>query len=209
MYCRKKFVTSAALKKHKKDNHFGHQMSVCTKCNEILDNNKDLKNHKEVCGKDAVGVENKREKSKEVCIHWRRGKCDRGSQCNFSHVGWQDSPSQKHRSTRMTPEPCRNGPKCNYFAKGKCNFGHHMTRHQPVQQNYRSNLPRDGGQSEIGREQSDRGRGQSDSGRARCKFGSGCDRVVNCPFIHSLEDFPHYNNHQGFRGTKRSRNNRN
>ena len=29
-----------------------------------------------------------------------------------------------------------------------------------------------------------------DSNRDKCKFDGRCERILNCPFIHSLEDFP-------------------
>ena len=202
-YCKKEFVSSAMLNKHIKNNHYGHQRDVCTKCGDMINKNIGLNKHLQSCGKGSVEKEDKREKSREVCYHWKRGKCDRGSQCNFSHVGFQDSSKSKQHSTRKTPEPCRNGADCSYFSKGRCNFGHHTTdRHYPAEQTGRSR-------------QLNRVRGQSDRGsrqevnRARCKFGPDCDRVVNCPYVHSMEDFPQYNKKQGFRGTNKSKNNKN
>ena len=207
-------MSNASLNNHIQNSHFGHQRDVCTKCGEIIEKNIGLKKHIDSCGKGSVGAEHKRDKSREVCIHWRRGKCDRGSQCNFSHVGHQDSPRPKNQSTRMTPEPCRNGTDCSYFAKGRCNFGHHKANgHHPEQQGRRPSKAWDRGQSGRGREQS--GRGQSERGRRQdsdrlpCRFGPDCDRVINCPYIHSMEDFPQYSKKQVFRGTNRTRNNRN
>ena len=43
-------------------------------------------------------------------------------------------------------------------------------------------------------------RSQQD-GRSRCRYGANCDRVVNCPHLHSTQDFPMYNKNQGFRKT--------
>ena len=88
-HCKKEFVSSAALDRHIKNNHVGRQKNVCTKCGEKLDKNITLKKYMDACGKSA-SVSNReveRERSREVCIHWRRGKCDRGLHCNFSHVG--------------------------------------------------------------------------------------------------------------------------
>ena len=75
-----------------KSSHFGTQRKVCTKCSsEILNANTSMKKHNETCGKGASKTHKTQEKSLEMCKHWRRGKCDRGSQCNFSHVGHQDA----------------------------------------------------------------------------------------------------------------------
>ena len=78
-YCKKEFISSAALAKHMKSSHYGHQRSVCQKCGEIINLNEGVNKHKEKCNR-ANEQEPAREKSKAVCKHWRRGRCDRGSQ---------------------------------------------------------------------------------------------------------------------------------
>ena len=182
-----------------KSSHFGQQRKVCTKCGEMLDSSLNMRKHNEICGK-SVNSETTQEKSKVVCKHWRRGRCDRGSQCNFSHVGRQDAARPGIQSTKPTVT-CRNGPTCSYLARGRCHFDHHTNnRHKE-------------GEREIRRpnkasRQSDQGRMQQ-SDRLPCKFGADCDRVLNCPFLHSLQDFPQYNRNQGFRATKRGKNNGN
>ena len=90
-YCKKEFASSQAMKVHMKKSHFGNQRTVCTKCSEIL-SNEEVKRHMDMCGKSVASIERTQEKSMEVCRHWRRGRCDRGSGCNFSHVGRQDAP---------------------------------------------------------------------------------------------------------------------
>ena len=106
-----------------KNSHFGNQRKVCTKCAEMLNIKINMKKHNELCGKnDDSGTH--QEKSKVVCKHWRRGRCDRGNQCNFSHVGRQDTQSPVSQSTKSTVK-CRNGLKCSFLARGRCNFGHH------------------------------------------------------------------------------------
>ena len=200
-YCKKEFVSSAALNKHIKNNHFGHQKTVCTKCGEMLDKNIGLKKHLDTCGKNASDSA-REERSREVCRHWRKGRCDRGSHCNFTHVGRQDSHQTKHQSTSKTLKPCQNGPGCSYLAKGRCSYGHHETNgHQARDQNRRPSLSRD-------KVQSSRGKGQ-EAFRMPCKFGRDCDRVINCPYIHSMEDFPQYQKSRGFKQTNRTRNHRN
>ena len=182
-YCQKEFISTAALEKHIKSSHFGNQRSACNKCGEMLSINKHMKRHIESCGKDV-------EKSNEVCKHWKRGHCNMGNQCLFSHVGHQNAPREKSNTTQNTTVICRNGPSCSFLARGKCIFKHHNT-------NNHYSRPQ-------GREQQ-----RQDGGRQRCRFGADCDRVINCPNLHSDQDFPQYSKKQGFRKTNQnnSRNN--
>ena len=207
-YCKKKFVNRKMLKTHMKNAHFGDQRTVCQKCGEIFDSNMNMKKHIEVCGKAHMAGVQTPEKSNEVCKHWRRGRCHWGNQCNFSHVGRQDVQTSEHQSTRSTSKICWNGPSCSHLARGKCNFEHHRdnehqqrTRHQSRGQ--QSQWRRSGALNERSpRAQNER------SPRAQCKWGGQCNRVPNCPHLHSLEDFPQYSNMQGFRGTTRGSNGR-
>ena len=218
-YCKKKFVSSNALAKHMKNSHFGHQRSVCTKCGEILDKSSDMKKHMEKCDKEAT--EDIPEKTKEVCKHWKKGRCDWGSQCRFSHVGRQEKTYPESKSTNSADTLCRNGPSCSYMLRGRCNFFHHMTKrhnnqganhnvrehhgtreHQPVRFDGRK-------QGASARYNQNRSQGRRQEGaRARCKFGRDCDRVPNCPYIHSMQDFPTYSKSHGFRATSRAGNGR-
>ena len=168
----------------------------------MLNANITLKKHKDMCGKGIGESEQKREKSREVCIHWKRGKCDRGSQCNFSHVGWQDRPQSKKETTSRTLKPCRNGPDCSYLAKGRCSFGHHDNNvHQARELNKRPNQTKDKVHNRRDR--------RKETERAPCRFGRDCDRVINCPYIHSMEDFPMLSKSQGVKRTNRSRSTQN
>ena len=179
-YCGKEFVSSTALKNHMKSSHFGTQRKVCTKCGEMLNININIKKHNDVCGK-SVESDMIETKSKIVCKHWRRGRCDRGSKCNFSHVGQQDTPRPGNKSTK-SKVTCRNGPSCSFLARGKCNFEHHINnRHQEQEQQIRRPIQTNRHHDQVMGKQSD---------RLPCKFGAECDRVPNCPFIHSLVDFP-------------------
>ena len=123
---RKKFVSSNALAKHVKNVHFGRQRTVCTKCGEMLDKNEDMNKHIDTCGKESFGEIP--EKSREVCKHWKKGSCDRGSQCRFSHVGRQEKTTPQHKSTNSAVIDCRNGPLCIYLARGRCNFFHDIAK---------------------------------------------------------------------------------
>ena len=197
-YCKKEYASSEALINHMKRAHFGNQRKVCNMCSEILNANDNMKKHNETCGRVSQPIRNK-EKSPVVCKHWRRGKCDRGTTCNFSHVGRQDPPRQEYQSTDKTIIPCRNGPSCSFLARSKCDFGHHMTRSHQVEQERRQ------WQSQGRPRTSHRSRHQEE--RIKCRFGAQCDKVPNCPFLHSMEDFPQYNTSHGFRATRRARNN--
>ena len=210
-YCDKEFVSSTALKNHMKSSHFGHQRNVCTKCGEILSTDTNMKHHSKSCGKSGDS-ETTQEKSRAVCKHWRRGRCDRGSQCKFSHVGRQDAAPPSTQSTKNTVT-CRNGPSCSYLARGRCHFDHHTgNRHnegeEDVMRTNRTRRQPDQGREGQSSARAGQGRRQQ-SERLPCKFGADCDRVPNCPFLHSLRDFPQYDKSHGFRATKRGRNNGN
>ena len=196
-YCNKQFVSTATLQKHMKSNHFGNQRSVCKKCGEIGGARFDMKKHMETCGKSVSDGHQVQEKRKEVCKHWRQGRCDRGTQCMFSHVGQQNTSGHESPSTAKALIPCRNGPSCSFLARGRCNFQHHNEkRHEDNRR--RQSTPRI---------QSNHSQRQS-TGRDFCRFGANCDRVVNCPNVHNMQDFPQYNKNHGFRGTNRSNNGR-
>ena len=186
-YCQKEFISTSALKEHMKTAHFGHQRSVCPKCGQIGNDKREFKKHIESCGK---RLEEIREKSNEVCYHWRRGNCNRGSRCGFSHVGRQDTPRRENNSTRNTPPACKNGPSCTFLARGRCNFVHHEARHH---QNWRQDSRR-------------QHQNQND-GRPLCRDQGDCSKVPNCPNIHNSADFPQYTRTQGFRGTNKRGNN--
>ena len=173
-YCKKEFISTTALKQHIQKTHVGHQRTFCKKCGEMLNNNDSMKKHLETCDTGASV-----EKSKVVCKHWRRGHCNLGSDCQFSHVGHQDVPRVKSISTQNTSILCRNGPSCAFLARGKCLFKHHIVNNHQNSQN--------------GREQPG-----ADGGRQRCRFGAACDRVISCPNLHATQDFPQYNNKQWF-----------
>ena len=248
-YCKKKFVSSNALAKHIKNSHFGNQRSVCTDCGEMLDTNINMNKHMETCCREVT--KEIPEKTLEVCKHWKKGRCDWGIQCRFSHVGHQESPGSEQKTTNNAPVECRNGPSCKFLARGKCDFFHHMTtRHnnrehqnsnhngrnyqgtrdnQSTRQNtrdhrgarynnnehhntrYNARGPQGASDNhrehQAGRLNQTRGQGRrQQDDRARCRFGRDCDRVPNCPFIHSMEDFPSYSKSQGFRATSRAGN---
>ena len=199
-YCKKEFISSGALKEHMKNSHFGNQRSVCAKCGEISES-KNIKKHMESCNRRGDCHKDSQEKSKELCHHWRRGYCNRGKSCGFSHVGKQDSPRSEDKSTGNTP--CCNGPSCSFLARGRCNFAHHKEGRHQNEQSRQGNARRPNPARQTGQ-----GRNQHDR-RPICRYQGDCDRVPNCPNIHNIKDFPQYDQSQGFQRTNRRGNNRN
>ena len=74
-------------------------------CGEIGEARIDMKRHMDMCGKSVSEVHHTQEKRKEVCKHWQCGKCDRGTQCMFSHVSHQNISSNESRSTASASIP--------------------------------------------------------------------------------------------------------
>ena len=186
-FCKKQYISSSALKEHMKTSHFGNKSSVCPKCGQICNEKWEFKKHIESCGKQFEEV---KENSREVCYHWRRGNCNRGSRCGFSHVGNKDTPRPENKSTRNTRLTCRNGPSCTFLARGKCNFSHHKADQH---QNWRGD--------------SRRQNQKQNRDRPMCRDQGECTRVPNCPNIHNMADFPKYTRTQGFQGTNKRGNN--
>jgi hypothetical protein len=108
-------------------------------------------------------------------------------------VGKQDTPRPETQVTAKTP--CRNGPTCSFHSRGRCRFAHHSNKRHQGDQNRNRDASRQGPRSQAARD--------------KCKFGGECDRVPNCPFLHSLTDFPQFEKSHGFRKNQRGQNNRN
>ena len=108
--------------------------------------------------------------SEEVgeCYYYRRGKCLKGNTCKFIHKELKDS----------TPF-CRNGIQCRYLASGVCSFFHAGIGVQNPKH-------KESFQEPIMNER-----------RTFCRFLEDCNRVPNCPFIHSELDFPKLPNRNG------------
>ena len=109
--------------------------------------------------------------NQRLCRYYMNGFCLKGEPCFFSHV----IPS--------SPSPCRNGPRCGYFANGVCRFFH---RGVGVQQQRFDN------QSEDRYESNPRmyGTNQKTNSTRWCYDMEDCVRVPNCSFSHYEQDFP-------------------
>ena len=136
--------------------------------------------------------------SREVCFHWRRGNCTRMN-CRFAHVGHQasrSSPSARSSNTRVPA--CKNGISCEWLKKGNCSYFHTRVGVQRPwvtkekdQGRGQEDQNRQGVQArQGGRAHKEDGAGQGAGGRRPCKFDGRCERIPNCPYIHSLQDFP-------------------
>ena len=191
----------------------------CQKCEKVFTNFA-IRRHKQVCkGKEeydcpecgmvcttALAVkkhydnEHKLEQvqSREVCYHWRRGNCTR-TNCRFAHVGHQNkSSSESTRKNTTKVPPCKNGESCEWLKKGQCSYFHSrvgVQRPWVIREKSQNQGGRQGDQhDQNGQGHLRRGHGvqtgQDNDRRLPCKFDGRCERIPNCPFIHSLQDFP-------------------
>ena len=173
-------------------------------------------------------------RSKEVCHHWRRGHCEKGERCLFSHVGHQNNPAAPKKAKVPV---CSNGSDCDWLRKGICSYFHPRIgvqkpwlnkkesqepriqggRQEATGQRGRQEARGQGGRQEArsqGGRQDTRGQGGRQESRSQgsrqearsqvniprrnliqpdrldCKFDGRCERIPNCPWIHSMEDFP-------------------
>ena len=193
--CNKNF-TKPGLMRHQPGCHG----TECPVCGEMFTNPNTLKRHEDDEHKMEVV------KSKEICYHWRRGHCFKGDECKFSHAGHQNSRAHTNKSTTRVA-PCKNGPSCDWLKKGSCSFYHHKVG---VQRQWVKQGEKGGRQEARSHQQPSRAQTQPQivqPDRAKCKFEGRCERIPNCPWIHSLEDFPAFQGRRS-QGPKRTNNQR-
>ena len=112
--CKNNF-TSQGLRRHKQNCHGVEKYIECSECGEMCRDRNTLKKHKDK--EHPIDVV----RSKEVCYHWRRGHCKKGSRCLFSHVGHQDNSAA---SSKTKIPACTNGSNCDWLMKGTCSYFH-------------------------------------------------------------------------------------
>ena len=236
--CKETF-TRQGLRRHKQNCHGVKKYFKCSECGEMFSSVDAVKKHRE--------EEHQRTavRSKEVCFHWRRGHCDKGDRCLFSHVGRQGDTAATNRTSTNAPD-CSNGSSCLWLSRGVCSYFHPRVGvqkpwenrrrsqgglqensgqggRQAARQESRGSTARQdnrgqGGWQEIrvqGGRQEKRGQGGRQEGRSQsqgrlqvnssrqqagrsliqpdrlpCKFDGRCERIPNCPWIHSMENFP-------------------
>ena len=83
----------------------------------------------------------------------------------------KQQPRQQHhqQSKKQGYDACRNGPACKFFKDNRCMFSHETQGKQTKSSDWKQY-------------------GQS-SRLKTCKFGSRCDRVSECGFLHLAKDF--------------------
>ena len=124
----------------------------------------------------------------------------------------QQPPRHRVQSSQQDKK-CKNGPGCIYWKHDKCNFLHtgprlqgveSRSRHQgvdsrpsregvdsrPSRQGVDSRPSRQGVDSRPSRQGLERRQHRQVADQARpCKFGSRCDRILSCAFLHLAKDF--------------------
>ena len=166
-HCSKQF-TKPGLRRHinkgecqKKKDEFN-----CGECGLICMSANDLRQH--------MNNDHEQDRTREVCRHYRRGNCLRGSNCKFAHVGHQNTSQSAEQTNR--PNNCRNGDDCRWFARGKCKFNHQGRQNNFAQSSQSTRAPHGNMSNESGRQ---------------CWYLNNCRRTPNCPYRHtSMTDFP-------------------
>ena len=90
----------------------------CPECGQFFTSTKDVRTHHQ------EEHQMERVKSREICYHWRRGRCDRGDACRFSHAGRQESNGSEITRKNNTVPACKNGSSCEWLRNGKCSYFH-------------------------------------------------------------------------------------
>lgn len=202
--CMNKFLTKRALKRHITRIHkkpIGN--FVCSHCEMIFNNENEMRSHMEKCMQEVQP-----EKSKEVCIHWRRGYCKRGDGCGYSHVGHQLKINSAPHSTKLTSytPACKHGQSCVWLAKGSCSYFH---KNIGVQKPWNLKEKRENTHQNTHMVKTTRALGGSQpSGRRECKYGAQCNNLFSCTFLHSLVDFPNLQKENQNSRTMRNQNRR-
>ena len=193
--------TKQGLKRHQPCCKEPKKDMDCYECGEMFSNLTDLMKHKDEAHKMEQVT------SRVICKHWKKGRCNKGDSCGFSHAGHQStnpSSTTERNSTKL--KACRNGPSCDWLKRGNCNFFHAQAKSQGGRQGrQQENQPQGGRQDsraqggrQDSRPQGGRQDGRTQGGRQKisqpdrdqCQFDGRCERIPNCPYIHSLEDFP-------------------
>ena len=176
--CRKDF-TNFGIKRHRQNCHGGEKF-ICPKCGMVEKTAKEIKNHMQ---SEHEHIE-ERERSREVCWHWRQGNCFRGNSCHFSHVGHQKSSTSTIDPSTNT-KTCHNGQRCQWKEKGECRYFHQGIGVQKPQRLHGLQGRRQG---PGGNHEAHQQRAQS---RQMCRWNKNCFRKESCKFAHTTtRDFP-------------------
>jgi hypothetical protein len=176
--------TRFGIDRHRTQCHKIPRNFKCIECGLLGNTENEIKKHMNNSHNEIQEV------SKEVCYHYKRGRCFKGDRCRFSHVGYQESNNSKPtwvQSTTSTWTPaCTRGDGCSWLARGACRYFHKgVGVQQPAGQSQNNSAE---GTQRRPNQTSSRGAGSRGPGR----FGSNCFRKETCGFSHGSE----YN--QGF-----------
>ena len=177
----KKNYTNYGIKRHEPHCH-GEEKFVCPKCGQTEKTARDIKNHMQEDHEER----RLREKSREVCWHWRQGNCFRGNSCNFSHVGHQKRVNSTRTNESSTQAgDCHNGPSCQWKQQGQCRYFHQGVGVQKPQrvQGLHGRYQEVGGNHGAHQPRAHR--------RQLCRWNEQCFRKETCKFEHtSNRGFP-------------------
>ena len=169
--------TRFGIKRHVENCHKSTSTKLysCSVCAKRSKSAEDIKKHQQTDHVEQFEV------SKEVCKHYRRGHCFKGSSCQFSHVGFQnrtssDSTTKKSTQSNWTAA-CKHGDSCSWMEKGSCRFFHKGVGVQ---------MPARGTSGDSQGQQSTNKRGTK-----LCRYNERCYNKSTCGFKHTdVQDFP-------------------
>ena len=183
-----KVLNGFAMRRHKEQCH-DKQMFDCPECGQMCDSAIDVKRH--------YDFQHKMEpvRNNEVCKHWRKGHCVKGDQCNYAHVGHQNSGDLRTTREKTTRVPaCKHGSNCDWMKRGACSYFHRGVGVQKPWNNRVRGLGQDERQPSRNQtnpwRQSERPSNLSDGRSERSNSHGRSERSHNCPCVNSIEDFP-------------------
>ena len=181
--CDSTFKEAHQLRTHKEKKHTKMNQFKCDKCHYTFQDMHHLRIHKEKkhiatcmtcerCGeifkirnefethRNTCDVGFKEVRNNKECYYFKKGSCFRGDTCTY-----------KHEPQGPTIRECRNGTNCRYLRNGVCCFFHRGVGVQSPRSNCfeTTNIASD---------------------ESWCKFNPNCNRIPNCPYLHSNQDFP-------------------
>ena len=167
--------TNFGLRRHKQQCHGKAPEYECSDCGKTGRSKEEIKKHiSDVHSEQRVA-------SREVCYHWRRGKCTKGAKCGYSHVGHQDRPNSsftQEKGTRMA-KACQNGPACQWKERGHCMFYHQGVGVQKPREMFNVQGERQEQDGHWGTRQ------KSPLRQKMCRHNEKCNRKSTCKFFHT------------------------
>ena len=123
--CPAEFRTEHDLKEHTKT----HKVFkiACNECDEKFEIKQDLNHHIRTAHREFKTIQ-------KPCRHFKRGWCEKGQMCSFSHAlnnnQWPQMGQEQQAPT------CRRGPGCTFWAQGTCFYYHQRAGVKQEQEQY-------------------------------------------------------------------------